>query len=168
MFNVGDLVIYSVHGLCEIDDIREKSYGKVTRNYYVMHPLENPKLTISNPVDSDQVVMKAVMEKDEATELMNSFQSPGIRWIEDARERTKQYNKVVNTGDRKEISKVVNTLMKTSLEAIRNQQKMNTQDRDLLTNTQNIMFMELAMSLDTSFDDINQKVNSMISLQEQE
>ncbi|UJL47379.1 CarD family transcriptional regulator [Virgibacillus sp. NKC19-16] len=166
MFNVGDLVIYSVHGLCEIDDISEKSYGKVTRNYYVMHPLENPKLTISNPVDSDQVVMLAVMGKKEAAEIIQSFQKPGISWIEDARERAKKYNSLVNTGDRKEISKVVNTLMKVNIEASRNNQRINTQDRDLLTNTQNVMFKELALSLDTSFEDISEKVNSMISLQE--
>ena len=40
MFNVGDIIIHSAHGLCEIDDICEKTYGDTTRTYYVLHPLK--------------------------------------------------------------------------------------------------------------------------------
>ena len=57
MFTIGDTIIYSVHGLCQIDDICEKTYSDVTRNYYVLHPLSQTNLTISVPVDSDKVIM---------------------------------------------------------------------------------------------------------------
>lgn len=163
MFKVGDTVVYSVHGLCEIDDISEKTYGKVTRTYYVMHPLEDPKLTINNPVDSDQAVMLAVMEKEEAEEVLQSFLEPGIAWIEDARLRYRNYSKLVNEGDRKEICKVINTLMRKKEEATTDKRKMYEQDRLLLSSTQNIMFKELAMSLDTSYEEITGRVNSLIS-----
>ena len=136
MFNVGDIIIYSAHGLCEIDDICEKTYGDTTRTYYVLHPLENSKLIINIPIDSHQVVMQKVMEREEAKEILQSFQQPGIEWIENARQRTKQYNSLVNTGDRKEIAKVANTLMRKNREANKNKEKMHDHDRVLLTNIQ--------------------------------
>ncbi|SES31292.1 CarD family transcriptional regulator [Psychrobacillus sp. OK032] len=163
MFNVGDIIIYSAHGLCKIDDICEKTYGDNTRNYYVLHPLENSKLIINIPVDSEQVVMQKVVERDEAEDILQSFQQPGIEWIENAKQRTKQYNSLVNTGDRKEIAKVANTLMRKKREANKNKEKMYDHDRVLLTSIQNTMFKELALSLNTTYGEISTYVKRMIS-----
>ncbi|MFC2948882.1 CarD family transcriptional regulator [Virgibacillus sediminis] len=162
MFNVGDVIIYSVHGLSKIDDICDKTYGDVTRSYYVLHPLEDPKLTINTPVDNERVVMLAVMEKEEAEEILQSFQQPGIQWIEDVRQRRQTYRKLVNSGDRREIAKVVNTLIRRKREAEREHKKLLDQDRHLLANTQNIMFKELAVALRISAEEVADEVNRMI------
>ena len=34
MFNIGDMIIYSAHGVSKIDNICEKTFANVTRNYY--------------------------------------------------------------------------------------------------------------------------------------
>ncbi|TFJ91213.1 CarD family transcriptional regulator [Lentibacillus salicampi] len=162
MFNVGDLMIYSTHGLCRIDDICEKSYGKVARTYYVMHPIEEPELTINAPVDGDPSMMQTIMEKDEAERVIQSFQNPGIQWIDNARQRNKKYNNLVNTGDRQEISMVANTLMRKELEVDQDKSRVYDQDRKLLAYIQGIMFRELAVSLDTTFENISEKINTMI------
>ena len=163
MFNIGDIIIHSAHGLCEIDDICEKTYGGATRSYYVLHPLENPKLIINIPIDSKQVVMQKMMQREEAEEILNCFQQPGIEWIEDNRQRSKQYKSLVNTGDRKEIAKVAITLMRKNHEASENKEKPYEPDRTLLANIKNIMFKELAVSLDTTYEDISKKVKHLIS-----
>jgi CarD family transcriptional regulator len=163
MFNVGDMIVHSAHGLCEIDDICEKTYGDTTGTYYVMHPLADLKLFINIPIDSKQVVVQKVMEREEAEEILHSFQQPGIEWIENVRQRTKQYNSLVNTGDRKEIAKVAITLMRKKREANGNKMKLHDHDQVLLANIQNIMFKELALSLDTSYEEISNKVKRMIS-----
>ena len=131
--------------------------------YYVLHPLENPKLIINIPIDSKQVVMQKVMKREEAEEILHCFQQPGIEWIEDARQRSKQYKSLVNTGDRKEIAKVAITLMRKNHEASKNKEKLYEHDRVLLANIKNIMFKELAVSLDTSYEEISKKVKHMIS-----
>ena len=163
MFNVGDTIIYSTHSLCKIDEISEQNYGNTTRSYYVLHPLENSKLSITIPVDSKQVIMQKVMEKEEANEIMDSFLMPGVEWIENVRQRTKEYKRLINTGDRKEIAKVVITLMEKKLEAKKEKKKIHDHDRVLLENIQNIMYRELAVSLDTSYEEIAEKIRHMIS-----
>jgi CarD family transcriptional regulator len=163
LFNVGDVIVYSAHGLCEIDDICEKTYGDTTGLYYVLHPLENSKLIITIPVNSKQVLMQKLMQRDEAEEILRCFQQPGIEWIENGRQRSKHYTSLVSTGDRKEIAKVVITLMKKNIEAMNDKKKLDNQDKVLLANIQGIMFKELAVSLDTSYEDISSKIKSMIS-----
>jgi CarD family transcriptional regulator len=57
MFDIGDVIIYSEHGLCQIDDICEKTFAGVTRTYYILHPLAQENLQISTPIDNNKVVM---------------------------------------------------------------------------------------------------------------
>ncbi|MGO5067087.1 MULTISPECIES: CarD family transcriptional regulator [unclassified Clostridium] len=66
MFSIGDLIIYSGQGICFIDDISKKTYGDFTKEYYVLHPIENYKLTISIPVDNDKVTMLEIIDRNEA------------------------------------------------------------------------------------------------------
>lgn len=162
MFTIGDTIIYSVHGLCQIDDICEKTYSDVTRNYYVLHPLSQANLTISVPVDNDKVIMLKTMNREQAEEILQSFNKPGIPWVEDVKKRKSQYNNVVKTGDRREIAKIANSLMRKNFEYSLDKKRMYDQDRRLLSTIQDLLFKELANSLDTSFEDISAQVDEMI------
>ena len=167
MFQVGDLIIYSLHGICHIDEICEKTILGVTRKYYILHPLEDPQLIISTPVNNDQGVMLGMMNQDEAEEILESFKLPGIQWIEKVHDRSKAYSGIIKTGDRIEISKIVNTLMRKKVESERNGKKLGEIDRKLLEPVQKIMFTELAFSLNSTFDSIFQEVSRLISLDEE-
>lgn len=162
MFNIGDVVIYSMHGLSRIDDICEKTISNVTKTYYVLHPLDQANLTISAPVDSDKVVMQKMLDEEEAKEILQSFKQLGASWIENSRQRYTQYQYIVSTGERKEIAKITNTLMRKDLALHLENKKLHDQDRRLLDPIQTILFKELAMSLDTTFEKIEEQVSSWI------
>ncbi|WP_342429504.1 CarD family transcriptional regulator [Neobacillus sp. FSL H8-0543] len=162
MFNIGDVIIYSTHGLSQIDDICEKTISDVTRTYYVLHPLGQANLTISTPVDNEKIVMLKLLNREEAEEILQSFKLPGISWIVDVRQRNKDYHKIVNTGDRKEIAKVANTLMRKELELSLIGKKVYDQDRKLLKTIQDLLFNEIASAFDTTVEEVFQKVYRMI------
>jgi CarD family transcriptional regulator len=163
MFEIGDVIIYSEHGLCQIDDICDKTIAGVTRTYYIMHPLEENNLQISTPINNDKVLMQRTMEQDEAEQLLESFKQPGIAWIEDPKQRTNQYMQYIHSGNRKEITNIVNTLMRKNTELKLKGKRLYDQDRKLLQLIQNILFKEMAMSLDTTFQVIDEKVNNYIN-----
>jgi CarD family transcriptional regulator len=162
MFNIGDVIIYSTHGLSQIDDICEKTISNVTRTYYVLHPLGQANLTISTPVDNEKVIMLKQLNHDEAVEILQSFKFPGTEWIVDVRQRNKEYHKIVNTGNRKEIAKIANTLMRKELEFTLKGKKVYDQDRKLLKSIQELLFNEIASALDTTVEEVFQKVYRMI------
>ncbi|MCM3764947.1 CarD family transcriptional regulator [Neobacillus niacini] len=162
MFHIGDVIIYSEHGLCEIEDICEKTIYDVTRTYYVMHPLGDTKLTISTPVDSDKVLMLELLNRDDAMEIIDSFKEPGAKWIEDIRQRNMKYHTVVKSGNRKDIAQIANTLMRKEREFGQNNKKLYDQDRKLLNTIQTILFTELATSLDTNVEEIRNRITSVI------
>ncbi|OCA89290.1 CarD family transcriptional regulator [Bacillus sp. FJAT-27225] len=159
MYDIGDLIIYSAHGICKIEDICDKTISGKTKKYYVMHPLENNhKLTISTPVDNEKVIMKKLVPKEDAKLLIDSFKGEGKKWIDNPNMRSQKYNELVATGNRLEIAKIINTLMRMQMKVESEGKKFYEQDRKLLGSLQSILFKELAISLNTTFENIHQTV----------
>lgn len=163
MFNVGDLVIYSTQGICKIDDICKKTYLGTTRDYYILHPLEDSKLKICTPVDNDKVTMQEIVDRDGAEKMLESFKLPDINWIESWGMRNQEYSKIVKRGDRMEISRLLNTLMRKKQQDEAGGKKFSERDNKLLVLIQNTVFTELALSLNTTVETINEKVTGLIN-----
>ncbi|MGK7379618.1 CarD family transcriptional regulator [Planococcus sp. 1R117A] len=163
MFNIGDLIIYSVHGICRIDDINEKTVSGITKQYYELHPLENSqRVTISTPVDNDKVVMLEMLHKDEAMQLIETFKEPEMEWNDNSNQRLAFFTDLLNTGDRKEIARAVNTLMRKKIEAKKENRNLYERDHKYLNTAQSILFQELAISLNTTFEEINAMATKLI------
>ncbi|HWL26540.1 MAG TPA: CarD family transcriptional regulator [Ureibacillus sp.] len=165
MYNVGDLIMYSSHGICEIDDITEKSFSDQTKTYYVMHPLNNKQLVINIPTHSDKINLRDVVDKESAQLIIDSFKQPGVAWIEKNNHRIQIFSEAIKKGNRIEIAKIVNTLMLKQHDDVLVGKKLGAQDSKLLTTIQNLLFTELALSLKTTSEDIYNRVVSC--LQEQ-
>lgn len=166
MFDIGDLMVYSAHGICQIDEICERTFLNDTKQYYVLHPVEQPKLSISIPVDNDTVVMLEIIHKDEAEEILKSFKEPGMQWIEKNNQRSQTYAEIVNTGNRKNISKIINILMRKKIEITNNGKKFHEQDNKQLAFYQKVLFTELALSLNTTYEAIYDKVVGLLEQNE--
>ncbi|MCM3387521.1 CarD family transcriptional regulator [Ureibacillus chungkukjangi] len=162
MYNIGDTIIYSSHGLCQIDGISEKTFSGVTKTYYVLHPLNNEKLEISTPVDNKTI--STLMAKEEAEEILNLFTQPGVEWIDKGNQRTQGYSLIAKKGDRKELAKVINTLLVKKNELENNDKKFPEQDRKLLISMQSILFSELALALDTTTEDISGRIQHLLGI----
>jgi CarD family transcriptional regulator len=106
--------------------------------------------------------MLKLLNHDEAVEIIQSFKIPGTEWIVDVRQRNKEYRKIVNTGNRKEIAKIANTLMRNELELNLKGKKVYDQDRMLLKSIQDLLFNEIASAMDTTVEEVFQKVYRMI------
>jgi len=165
LFNIGDTIIYSAHGLCQIDGISEKTFSGVTKTYYVLHPLNNEKLEISTPVDNKTI--SKLMAKEEAEEILNLFKQPGVEWIEKGNQRSQGYALIAKKGDRREIAKVINTLLVKKHSIEKNEKKFPEQDRKLLVSMQGILFSELALSLNTTSEEISAKIVNLLDIDEE-
>ncbi|HLR54498.1 MAG TPA: CarD family transcriptional regulator [Pseudogracilibacillus sp.] len=160
MFDIGDLVVYSTHGVCQIDDIYEQTIIGKTREYYKLHPVENEQhLTINAPVDGKGISIMEIMDEQEAKDVLQVFRKPSK---EDVNIQPATYTKLVDDGDRKEIASIINTLLRKKVEVEEDNKKLNGRDRDLLRTARSALFTELSISLDTSIEIINKKILKMV------
>ena len=58
VFQVGDVIIYGVQGVCKIEETEEKNVGGAARTYFVLKPVEDQGSTIYVPTDNELVLKK--------------------------------------------------------------------------------------------------------------
>lgn len=164
MYQIGELVIYSSHGICRIDDICQKTILGKTRQYYVLRPIENKEnLTINAPIQQNENLIQRLINLEEANEILQSFKDEGIEWEENANVRYNLFNKIVQQGNRKEIAKVINTLLKKKRELKAQEKNLHKRDEELLRRVQNILYKELSIALDVSLEEIEKRINDSLS-----
>ena len=75
MFEVGDMIIYGNNGVCRVETV-----GKVDsailpkdREYYTLCPHYSKGSKIFSPVDNQKVIMRPVINKEEAMQLIDTI-----------------------------------------------------------------------------------------------
>lgn len=112
MFQVGDYIIYGSNGVCKVEEIGPIKIGGVLskREYYFLLPIYIKGTMVYTPVDSDKTVMRPVISKEAAHELISQIdQIEPIKELED-REREFVYRKLMKTYDCKELIKIIKTI----------------------------------------------------------
>ncbi|WP_374965515.1 CarD family transcriptional regulator [Lysinibacillus sp. RS5] len=154
MYNVGDVVIYSSHGLCSIEDICEQTFNDITKSYYVLQPLNEPQLIIRTPIDNSKKQLRGIIKKEEALKILHSFTSPGVEWIEQSTHRLRFYLEIIKSGNRQKQANLLNTLLRKKLEYSVTEKKFPNQEEKLLQSLQDNIFSEFSIALDKSSDEI--------------
>ena len=78
MFRVGDFVVYGSNGVCQVQKIGplESAGMPKDRVYYTLHPQYVKGSTIFTPVDNQKVIIRPVLSREEAMELVNAGINP--------------------------------------------------------------------------------------------
>lgn len=114
MFSVGDAVVYETQGVCKISEITSMTAGKVTREYYILKPVYEDKMTLYVPVDNDAVInshMRLVFTKTEVNSIIkNVAEGKAMEWIEDDYKRKEFCVNAFKSGDRTELMRIIGML----------------------------------------------------------
>lgn len=105
VFNIGEKVLYSVNGVCEITDITEKVFDKTVIRYYVLKPISNNEATLFVPVNNENLVrkMKRLMTCDQLDEVLNNVSVKDIEWNTNEAERKEEFRNIISFGNVNEI-----------------------------------------------------------------
>ena len=101
MFHTGDYVVYGNNGVCRVEGIGtlEVSGMPQDRLFYTLHPLYMKGSTLFTPVDNSKVIIRPVLSKEEAKELIREIPNLEPLWINDERKREIQYKETIRTCD---------------------------------------------------------------------
>ena len=80
MFKVGDYIVHGRNGVCKVVDITHLDMSGVDKDqlYYALVPMKSEDSKIFYPVDSDKVVMRSVVTKDQAKDLVSEIKDIDI------------------------------------------------------------------------------------------
>lgn len=142
MFKAGEYIIYN-NNVCRIKEIRNKEF-------YVMNPVDDESLTITLPVDNNSI--KEVMNKKEALNLIDNILDVEVLDI-DGKLLEKEYKKLIKSDDIYDKIKIIKTSYMRNIIRENNGKKLSETDNNYLNKAEKVVYNELAISLNKSFDE---------------
>ncbi len=159
-YNVGDYVVYPVHGAGVIENIEERRVLGKTQKYYVMK-MPYGSMTVMIPMNNlDGVGIRSVISSAEADRVLNAFEKSELEVNTNWNKRIRENMVKIKSGDIYEVAQVVKSLM------MRERSKgLSTGERKMLTNAKQIFFSELVLAKHTTNDEMEKTVSSIIERQ---
>lgn len=112
MFKEGDFIIYGSNGVCQVEHIGSMDLQGVPgdKMYYTLVPVYEEKSRLFTPVDNHKVVMRPVISKQEACELIDHMQEMQVFEIQNEKNRDTVFKEALKTGDCEELVRVIKTI----------------------------------------------------------
>lgn len=164
MYQLGDKVLYGIHGVCEIVDLEIKSIDRKKIEYYVLAPVEQPGARFYVPTQNAVAVAKLrpLMTQEELITLLNSDEASADAWIPDENLRKQHYRELINSGDRIALVKMVNTLHKHKKEQQASGKKFHLCDENFLRDAQKLLDSEFSLVLNLDRSEVTDYVKNAL------
>ena len=141
MFNIGDKVVYPMHGAGVIEAIEEKEILGERQKYYVVRiPIGDMKVMI--PLNNiKEVGVREVAGPEEIAEVLNILKAEKSAMSTNWNRRYRANMEKIKSGNIFQIAEVVRNL------ALREKEKgLSTGERKMLENAKNILASEIVLS----------------------
>ncbi|WP_026478129.1 CarD family transcriptional regulator [Alkaliphilus transvaalensis] len=149
MYNIGDRIVYPMHGAGIIEAIEEKEILGTTRKYYILRiPLDDMKVMI--PIDSiDGVGIRPVITKEEVENVIGVLEANETKMPQNWNRRYRANMDRIKSGDIFEVAEVVRNLV------LRDREKaLSTGERKILNNARQILMSEIILAGDLSAEEV--------------
>lgn len=173
MFEVGDYVVYRNNGVCKVEDIgpmdlpgsagsKQPAEGRL---YYTLVPIYAKGSKLYTPTDNEKVIIRPVISREAADELIDNIQDIETLWITDAKRRESVYKEALLKCDCREWIKIIKTLYLHQQSRIAEGKKATASDEKYLRIAEDNLYGELAIPLKMDKDMVEEfiieRVNAM-------
>ena len=165
MYNIGDLLFYGTNGVCRVSEICASPFdSNDTRSFYKLTPIaENTTLIIYTPVDNTQVVMRALISKEEAQALLARIGSIEKVAVAVEKHRKDAYRETIREGNPEGYVKIIKTVRARREMFKRTRRRVPDMDNDFEHTSKTCLYGELSTVLGISREEIHRIVTESIT-----
>ena len=157
MFNVGDYIVYPMHGAGTIDAIEEKDILGQKQAYYIIKMPGEVKVMIPT-AQAEKVGIRGVIDKEQAEKVFDVLSEDETQTEMNWTKRYRENMDKMKTGNIYEVADVVRNL------SFKQKEKgLSTGEKKMLTNAKQILVSELALAEHSSQDVVEGLVDDKIS-----
>lgn len=164
MFQLGDYVVYGIHGVCRICDMEERTVDRMRVNYFVLEPLEQSGSRYLIPTHNEAALSKLrpVMSQQELQDLLQSEAVHMDTWIEDENLRKQRYRELINNGDRLALLQMIRSIHAHKLTQAAAGRKIHLCDENFLRDAERLLSSEFSLILGVEKDAVGEYVLSAL------
>lgn len=157
MFNVGDKIVYPMHGAGTIDAIEEKNILGETQSYYILKMPGEVKVMVPT-AKAEQIGVRSVIDKSAAEEVLNILDKDETEMAMNWNKRYRDNMEKMKSGDIYEIADVVRNL------AFKQKEKgISTGEKKMLSNARQILVSELVLAEHATQEEVEAIVDNKIN-----
>ena len=150
MYQIGELVMYGIHGVCRIADVETRTVDRRKVEYLVLEPQgqTGSRYLVPSGNPNAMAKLRPVMTRDELESVLLSEDVRVDSWIADENARKQRYRELISNGDRVELLRMVRTLNQHKQEQTAAGRKFHLCDENFLRDAQRLIDTEFSVILD--------------------
>lgn len=157
MYNVGDEVVYPMHGAGRIVAIEEREVMEEKQSYYILEMPGEVKVMIPTATAEEHGI-RSVINKDEAQKVMSVLEQDETEMEKNWNKRYRENMDKMKSGNIYEIADVVRNL------SFKQKEKgLSTGEKKMLYNAKQILVSELVFAEGSTQNEVEELVDSKIN-----
>lgn len=152
MYQIGDWVVYGVHGVCHIIGVEKQLVNRKRTQFFVLEPLSNNESRFYLPTENPAAMakLKAVLSREELVALLTSGELHEDVWIADENRRKQHYRELIGSGDRIALMKMVTCLYRYKEAQLAAGRKFHQSDDNFLRDAEKLLSSEISLVMELS------------------
>ena len=159
MFNIGDNIVYPMHGAGKINAIEEKEILGEKQQYYVIE-MPGEVMVMVPTAKAESMGVRSIIDKQSANNVLEVLEKDETEMSNNWNKRYRDNLEKMKTGDIYEIADVVRNL------SFKKKEKggLSTGEKKMLVNAKQILVSELVLAEHSSKEEIEQLIDNKIEM----
>ncbi len=157
MFNIGDKVVYPMHGAGVIKDIEEKNILGQKESYYIIQMPGEVKVMVPT-AKAEEIGVRNIIDGETANKVFKVLETDSTEMSMNWNKRYRDNMEKMKSGDIYEIADVVRNLSFKQKE-----RGLSTGEKKMLLNAKQILVSELTLAENLEKDKIEEMVDDKIN-----
>lgn len=164
-YSIGEKIIYSQSGVCQVEDITVgEFYGEKTE-YYVLRPVYDSGSLVYVPTDNEQLTsrIRGAMTRDEVGSLIEYMPSAENIWIYNDNKRKEEYSAILLENKPRRLTEMISTLRSRREEQRLKKKRLHIADEHFLERAQRILGDEISFVLGLDRGEVDSYITSRLA-----
>ena len=159
MYHIGDYIVKSTNGVCEVKDIVNPDFvSDHSKLYYELIPLSDQNAVLYIPVDKTDGVLRAVMTEQEAQELIDKIPAIHETSVKSEKERERSYKAAVSSTDPERVVGIMKLLHQRKKVRQEQGKKTTTVDERYYGIAEKLLYSELELAMHKTREEIHEQI----------
>lgn len=149
MYQIGDCVVYGIHGVCRIIGEEERLVDRRKIPYFVLEPVDQAGALFYVPSRNPAALekLRKVLTREVLDALLSSDQVREDAWIADENQRKQRYRELISGGDRVALLQMIGSLHRYKKERLAVGRKFHLCDENFLHDAERLLNGEFSVVL---------------------
>lgn len=164
MYQIGDQVVYGVHGVCCVTDMESRVIDRKKVTYLVLEPVGQGGSRFLVPTHNAVAMgkLRKMLSRGELEALMCSEAVHTDGWVRDENARKNLYRELISSGDREKLMQMVSTLYRHKAGQTAAGKKVHLCDDNFLRDAEKLLASEVAIVMEMEADEAKKYIREKL------